>query len=101
MNENNIYNKLTDENCMIKNENGELVPNYDLTMVDLNDGDVVKGKVVKIDKDEVLVDVGFKSEGVIPRSELSIRNDVKPGDILKERWPRRHARLSWRPGQYC
>jgi small subunit ribosomal protein S1 len=83
MTENNIYNKLTNENCMIKNENGELVPNYDLTMVNLNDGDVVKGKVVKIDKDEVLVDVGFKSEGVIPRSELSIRNDVKPEDVLK------------------
>lgn len=83
MTENNIYNKLTNENCMIKNENGELVPNYDLTMVNLNDGDVVKGKVVKIDKDEVLVDVGFKSEGIIPRSELSIRNDVKPEDVLK------------------
>ncbi|MBU4483429.1 MAG: 30S ribosomal protein S1 [Actinobacteria bacterium] len=83
MTENNIYNKLTNENCMIENENGEMVPNYDLTMVNLNDGDVVKGKVVKIDKDEVLVDVGFKSEGVIPRSELSIRNDVKPGDVLK------------------
>jgi small subunit ribosomal protein S1 len=68
---------------MIKNENGEMVPNYDLTMINLNDGDVVKGKVVKIDKDEVLVDVGFKSEGVIPRSELSIRNDVKPEDVLK------------------
>ena len=83
MTENNIYNKLTNENCMIKNENGEMVPNYDLTMINLNDGDVVKGKVVKIDKDEVLVDVGFKSEGVIPRSELSIRNDVKPEDVLK------------------
>ncbi|MBA7509113.1 30S ribosomal protein S1 [subsurface metagenome] len=83
MTENNIYNKLTNDNCMIKNEKGELVPNYDLTMVNLNDGDVVKGKVVKIDKDEVLVDVGFKSEGVIPRSELSIRNDVKPEDVLK------------------
>jgi len=83
MTENNIYNKLTNDNYMIKNENGELVPNYDLTMVNLNDGDVVKGKVVKIDKVEVLVDVGFKSEGVIPLSELSIRNDVKPEDVLK------------------
>lgn len=81
--ENNIYNKLTNDNYMIKNENGELVPNYDLTMVNLNDGDVVKGRVVKIDKVEVLVDVGFKSEGVIPLSELSIRNDVKPEDVLK------------------
>jgi len=79
----NYYKKLTNENCMIEDKNGKLVPNYDLTMIDLNDGDVVKGRVVKIDKDEVLVDVGFKSEGVIPLSELSIRNDVKPGDILK------------------
>jgi len=83
MTEKNYYEKLTNENCMIEDEDGKLVPNYDLTMIDLNDGDVVKGKVVKIDKDEVLVDVGFKSEGVIPLSELSIRNDVKPGDILK------------------
>ena len=83
MTENNIYSKLTDENCMIKNEKGEMVPNYDITMVNLDDGDVVKGKVVKIDKDEVLVDVGFKSEGVVPLNELSIRNDVKPEDVLK------------------
>ncbi len=80
---NDINKKITNDNCMIENEKGEMVPNYDLTMINLNDGDLVKGKVVKIDKDEVLVDVGFKSEGVIPLSELSIRNDVKPGDILK------------------
>jgi len=80
---NDINKKITNENCMIENENGEMVPNYDLTMVSLNDGDLVKGKVVKIDKDEVLVDVGFKSEGVIPLNELSIRNNVKPEDILK------------------
>lgn len=80
---NDINKKITNDNCMIENEKGEMVPNYDLTMINLNDGDLVKGKVVKIDKDEVLVDVGFKSEGVIPLSELSIRNDVKPEDILK------------------
>ena len=74
--------ELTDENYMIENEKGEMVPNYDLTMVNISDGDVVKGKVVKIDKDEVLVDVGFKSEGVIPLNELSIRNNVKPDTIL-------------------
>jgi len=74
--------ELTDENYMIEDENGEMVPNYDLTMVNISDGDVVKGKVVKIDKDEVLVDVGFKSEGVIPSNELSIRNNVKPDTIL-------------------
>ena len=80
---NNINIELTDENYMVKDENGEMVPNYELTMVNFNDGDVVKGRVVKIEKDEVLVDIGFKSEGVIPVNELSIRNNVKPEEILK------------------
>jgi small subunit ribosomal protein S1 len=82
MTEDNINTKLTEENYMVENENGEMVPNYDLTMISFNDGDIVKGRVVKIEKDEVLVDIGFKSEGVIPVSELSIRNSVKPEEIL-------------------
>lgn len=53
------------------------------TMVDFNDGDLVKGKVVRVDRDEVLVDIGYKSEGVIPVKELSIRNDVNPDQIVK------------------
>ncbi len=48
------------------------------SIVEFDDGDLVKGTVVKIDKDEVLLDIGFKSEGVIPSKELSIRNDVDP-----------------------
>ena len=54
----------------------------DGTIVEFDDGDIVSGKVVKIDKDEVLLDIGFKSEGVIPARELSIRNDVDPGEIV-------------------
>ncbi|MES0341579.1 MAG: 30S ribosomal protein S1 [Candidatus Humimicrobiaceae bacterium] len=82
MAEDNINTKLTEENYMVEDENGVMVPNYDLTMISFNDGDIVKGRVVKIEKDEVLVDIGFKSEGVIPVSELSIRNSVKPEEIL-------------------
>ena len=48
------------------------------SIVEFDDGDLVKGIVVKIDRDEVLLDIGFKSEGVIPNKELSIRNDVDP-----------------------
>ena len=59
---------------------GKLVPNYDATMVSFKEGDVVNGKVVRIDQDEVLVDIGYKSEGVIPSNELSIRKSVDPGD---------------------
>ena len=78
----NYFNRLTDENYMIKNDNGDMVPNYDLTIISFNEGDILKGKVVIIEKDEVLIDVGYKSEGVIPISELSIRNNVKPEEIL-------------------
>jgi small subunit ribosomal protein S1 len=59
---------------------GQLVPNYDATMVIFDEGDVVTGKVVRIDKDEVLVDIGYKSEGVIPQNELSIRRSIDPAD---------------------
>jgi small subunit ribosomal protein S1 len=52
------------------------------TIVEFEDGDIVKGIVVKIDKDEVLLDIGFKSEGVIPSRELSIRHDVDPSEIV-------------------
>ena len=57
---------------------GKIVPNYAATMVSFDEGDVVNGKVVRIDKDEVLVDIGYKAEGVIPSNELSIRKSVDP-----------------------
>ena len=52
-------------------------------MVEVEDGQIVDGTVVKIDKDEVLLDIGYKSEGVIPARELSIRNDVDPNEIVR------------------
>ena len=57
---------------------GQVVPNYDATLAPFSEGDVVSGNVVRIDADEVLVDIGYKSEGVIPVSELSIRRAVDP-----------------------
>tara|TARA_Y100000591_G_C21762599_1_gene660928 strand:- start:54 stop:1271 length:1218 start_codon:yes stop_codon:yes gene_type:complete len=51
-------------------------------MVQVEDGQLVAGSVVKIDREEVLLDIGFKSEGVIPRKELSIRNDVPPSELV-------------------
>jgi small subunit ribosomal protein S1 len=59
---------------------GDLVPDYDATFPTINEGEVVHGTVVRVDKDEVLVDIGYKSEGVIPVSELSIRRSVNPQD---------------------
>ena len=62
---------------------GQIVPNYDATMVLFEEGDVVTGAVVRIDKDEVLVDIGYKSEGVIPSNELSIRKSVNPNEEVE------------------
>ncbi len=59
---------------------GVMVPDYDRTLTDFNEGDVVSGKVVRVDKDEILVDIGYKSEGVIPVAELSIRRSVNPDE---------------------
>ena len=54
----------------------------DGTITDFDEGDLVTGTVVKIERDEVLLDIGFKSEGVIPVRELSIRKDANPSDIV-------------------
>jgi small subunit ribosomal protein S1 len=54
----------------------------DGTITDFDEGDLVTGTVVKIEHDEVLLDIGFKSEGVIPLRELSIRKDANPADIV-------------------
>ena len=60
----------------------ELVRAMEASLHDFKDGDIVDGEVVKIDRDEVLLDIGYKSEGVIPSKELSIRHDVDPNDIV-------------------
>lgn len=60
----------------------DLVAAIDATIKPFSDGDLVSGTVVKIDKDEVLLDIGYKSEGVIPAKELSIRSDVGPKDLV-------------------
>jgi len=67
-------------NGLLLEVDGEIVPNYEATFRPIEEGEVVTGNVVRIDKDEVLVDIGYKSEGVIPANELSIRKSVDPND---------------------
>ena len=67
----------------VRAEDGTLVPDYDATIPVINEGEVVRGTVVRVDKDEVLVDIGYKSEGVIPVNELSIRRSVNPADEVR------------------
>jgi small subunit ribosomal protein S1 len=67
-------------NGLLLEVDGQIVPNYDATFRPIEEGEVVTGHVVRIDKDEVLVDIGYKSEGVIPANELSIRKAVDPSE---------------------
>ena len=60
----------------------EFLAAVDATIKYFNDGDLVEGIVVKVDRDEVLLDIGYKTEGVIPSRELSIKHDVDPGDVV-------------------
>ncbi len=76
----NQEDELADDGVWTTTPEGERVPNYEATFPDITEGQVVTGTVVRVDKDEVLVDVGYKSEGVIPVSELSIRRSVNPAD---------------------
>ncbi|AIJ33474.1 30S ribosomal protein S1 [Corynebacterium imitans] len=61
----------------------EFLAAVDATIKYFNDGDIVSGKVVKVDHDEVLLDIGYKTEGVIPTRELSIKHDVDPDEVVE------------------
>ncbi len=61
----------------------ELKEAIEASLRDFKEGDILEGTVVKIDRDEVLLDIGYKSEGVIPTKELSIRHDVDPSQVVK------------------
>jgi small subunit ribosomal protein S1 len=61
----------------------ELPAAIEASLKDFNEGDIVSGHVVRIDRDEVLLDIGYKSEGVIPSKELSIRHDIDPSEEVK------------------
>src|SRR5438874_998330 len=61
----------------------ELARAVEESLKDFKEGDILEGTVVKVDRDEVLVDIGYKSEGVVPSKELSIRHDVDPAQVVK------------------
>ncbi len=69
-----VDNDLTDE---------EFEAALEGTLKSMEEGSIVEGVVVKIDPDEVLLDIGWKSEGVIPIRELSIKMDIDPNEVVR------------------
>src|SRR5204862_1087518 len=78
----NFEQEAEDTVVVIDDLEGSFADAIDATIVEFDDGSLVSGTVVKIDSDEVLLDIGYKSEGVIPTKELSIRNDVDPHEVV-------------------
>ena len=53
------------------------------SMIEFSNGDIIEGTVVSVDRNEIMVDVGYKSEGIIPSRELTVKKDIDPRTILK------------------
>src|SRR6187549_2282762 len=60
----------------------EFLAAIDATIKHFSDGDIVEAIIVKVDRDEVPLDIGYKTEGVIPSRELSIKHDVDPHEVV-------------------
>ncbi len=74
--------RVDDEGLFPRGERGDH-PHRRSVLIDFKDGDIVEGEVVRIDKDEVLVDIGYKSEGLIPSNELTIRKGADPHEVVE------------------
>ena len=61
----------------------ELEKAYDETLNKVADHQVVDGKVISVDKKEVVVNIGYKSDGIIPASEFRYNPDLKVGDTVE------------------
>jgi small subunit ribosomal protein S1 len=64
-------------------QRAEMFGQYEESLRSISEGEIVRGTVLGIDEKEVLVDVGFKSEGVISLSEFTDPSSIKVGDILE------------------
>ncbi|MFQ6031624.1 MAG: 30S ribosomal protein S1, partial [Candidatus Zixiibacteriota bacterium] len=64
-------------------EFNELLKMYETTLHDIREGEIIKGKVMGVTKEDVIVDVGFKSEGIIPLSEFSEPVNIKVADEIE------------------
>jgi len=61
----------------------ELTKAYDETLNKVSENQVVEGTVVSCDKKEVVVNIGYKSDAIIPASEFRYNPDLKPGDVVE------------------
>jgi len=71
-----------DDEGYSQEEYEEMLAAYDETLQDIREGEIVSGKVIQVSESDVMIDVGFKSEGVIPIVEFGEPLNVKVGDEI-------------------
>ena len=64
-------------------QNEEILSKYDATLNAIKDQEVVEGTVISINKREVVVNVGYKSDGIVPAAEFRYNPDLKVGDTVE------------------
>ena len=76
--------KITDVSGVVydKAEYDAMVEMYDSTIKDIKEGEIIRGRVLGVTREDIIVDVGFKSEGIIPISEFSGPINIKVGDAI-------------------
>lgn len=68
---------------------------YEESCTRIKEGSVVKGKIVRVTTDEVYVDIGYKSEGIVPLSEFGDPAEIKPGDEIDVFWNQKKTPTEW------
>jgi small subunit ribosomal protein S1 len=71
-----------EESFYLPGQVDEILQDYQATLAGLEEGQVVKGRILRITDKEVIIDVNFKSEGIVPLSEFKNVQDFKPGDEI-------------------
>ena len=82
-NENFDWNAFENDLGVYDQDKAQITEAYDKTLSNVNVGEVVEGTVTGVNKREVIVNVGYKSEGIIPVSEFRYNPDLKVGDTIE------------------
>ena len=82
-NENFDWNAFENDLGVYDQDKAQITEAYDKTLSNVNVGEVVEGTVTGVNKREVIVNVGYKSEGIIPVSEFRYNSDLKVGDKIE------------------
>ena len=77
------WESYADSAAVAETEKKEIEQAYDKTLNQVNDHEVVEGTVISVNKREVMVDIGYKSDGVISANEFRYDPDLKPGDKVE------------------